>query len=484
MNNSFYIKKFKHILRSPLYKAIESAFHEWRMELLNNSDEVRELIPLLDLTIEVIIPLLMAEFHIDQRIKAIEISQTKNWQDLQFNSCRLTIEKFFNKLYDVVPPDIKERIIEQLDCTPIVKSDLLHSIEDKNYVIFEKLIRDNNINFDLEQKIVSLFPSLSDIIKKVLEECEILFEEEGKSKTPEEVVSEAHDILLDLLESGARQNNAPEEDVENMKSAFSEVFESIGEALKKGLTGIKEVMCGCSLIILLFSTLENLQTWYLEGKLLKTERIYLQAFFQEKVHKIPLFAGIISMTTTEKFLTDSFSISEHIDENKLNTLICESAKNILPQRTANRMIEHQPTNQLPNKETSICPFKLPSELTERDTPYDAKKIFEKAIKKGFFTWNGNTLEPHLKRVLLDYFCGKLFQGDKVGAGYIKNKDNNKGKQHDEVWLMGPVSKGLPCKDLNILFGKNDDIGKARRNRIDCVAPRGYKKIDNLFKEEE
>ena len=98
------------------------------------------------------------------------------------------------------------------------------------------------------------------------------------------------------------------------------------------------------------------------------------------------------------------------------------------------------------------------ELLEKGKPY-----FDNAINEGYLVANGFNYQWKKSKVLLAYFCGKIYCGD-----YIKNN----------TWKAGQEGF-FPDKQLSMLF-KCPDLGASRRKKLMDNAPIGYKLIERLF----
>ena len=98
------------------------------------------------------------------------------------------------------------------------------------------------------------------------------------------------------------------------------------------------------------------------------------------------------------------------------------------------------------------------ELLEKGKPY-----FDNAINEGYLVANGLNYQWKKSKVLLAYFCGKIYCGD-----YIKN----------DIWKAGQEGF-FPDKQLSMLFN-SPDLGASRRKKLMDNAPIGYKFIDRLF----
>lgn len=130
--------------------------------------------------------------------------------------------------------------------------------------------------------------------------------------------------------------------------------------------------------------------------------------------------------------------------------------------------------QLPiekKKENILLP-----DLPDKLNTDDAKKMFEKAVKAGLmqplkdkdgYQWNKSN-------VLLAYFCGKIFCGDR-----LKQDDVTK------EWIVKRGGTFFPETALNSFFlnEKRQNIKNLGQSRLQMQRPpEGYKDIDNLFDE--
>lgn len=97
----------------------------------------------------------------------------------------------------------------------------------------------------------------------------------------------------------------------------------------------------------------------------------------------------------------------------------------------------------------------------------AKPYIDKAIERGYMVEGAAGYEWKLSKVLLAYFCAKIFCGDFVKV--------NRG---DETWKT-EGDRVFPDKFLSKLFN-SPNLGVSRRKQLLGAAPRGYKTIDALF----
>ena len=108
---------------------------------------------------------------------------------------------------------------------------------------------------------------------------------------------------------------------------------------------------------------------------------------------------------------------------------------------------------------------LPSRL---DTEV-ARRIFAKAIEKGYIVADGDHYEWTLNKVLLAYMCGRIYCEDYP----------EKTKYDDKVfWMPGRVEL-FPGTELDKLFNMKD-LTQSRHSRKNKAAPVGSEKIDKLF----
>lgn len=109
----------------------------------------------------------------------------------------------------------------------------------------------------------------------------------------------------------------------------------------------------------------------------------------------------------------------------------------------------------------VLPGRLNTEL--------ARKVFVKAIERGYikevnshYKWNGS-------KALLAYMCGRIYCGD------IPVYDKMDQKPY---WKFGKFDF-FPDSELNVLFDVSD-IGQSRQNRKDLKVPIKFQEIDKLF----
>ena len=98
------------------------------------------------------------------------------------------------------------------------------------------------------------------------------------------------------------------------------------------------------------------------------------------------------------------------------------------------------------------------EILDKGKPY-----FENAINEGFLVINGSNYQWKKSKVLLAYFCGKIYCGDSIKNG---------------TWIAGNEDF-FPDKQLSSLFD-SPQLGASRRKKLMDNAPIGYKMIDRLF----
>ena len=94
--------------------------------------------------------------------------------------------------------------------------------------------------------------------------------------------------------------------------------------------------------------------------------------------------------------------------------------------------------------------------------------FEEAIDEGLMIKTPTGFEWKLSKVLLAYFCGKIYCGD-----YVAKKSSC-----DAIWKTEAIGF-FPDKILSRLFN-SPHLGASRRKQLLGTAPTGYKKIDDLF----
>lgn len=98
-------------------------------------------------------------------------------------------------------------------------------------------------------------------------------------------------------------------------------------------------------------------------------------------------------------------------------------------------------------------------------------FFEAAIAKDLIIENGEHLSWTKSKVLLAYFCGRIYCGDHAQVDTSSNYAE---------WKTGGCH--MPEKELQVLFNEKN-FCQQRRNRINGrSAPRGYDMIDTLYNE--
>ncbi|MBC5614543.1 hypothetical protein H8S58_16505 [Bacteroides sp. NSJ-2] len=109
----------------------------------------------------------------------------------------------------------------------------------------------------------------------------------------------------------------------------------------------------------------------------------------------------------------------------------------------------------------VLPERLDTEL--------ARRIFAKALERGYikeinshYKWNGS-------KALLAYMCGRIYCGDTS----VYDRTDQK-----PYWKFGK-SDFFPDSELNVLFDISD-IGQSRQNRKDMKVPTKSQEIDKLF----
>lgn len=106
---------------------------------------------------------------------------------------------------------------------------------------------------------------------------------------------------------------------------------------------------------------------------------------------------------------------------------------------------------------------IEQEIISKGMPF-----FEEAIEEGLMIKTPTGFEWKLSKVLLSYFCGRIYCGDFV-------KKNTFG---DAQWKT-EANGNFPDKILSKLFD-SPNLGASRRKQLLGTAPTGYKKIDVLF----
>lgn len=103
-----------------------------------------------------------------------------------------------------------------------------------------------------------------------------------------------------------------------------------------------------------------------------------------------------------------------------------------------------------------------------DTPL-AKKMFAKAIERGFMTESGRHYQWNQKesKALLAYMCGRIYCGDMP-------------EHHDDydIWKIGRV-KSFPDTALNELF-QEKELARSRSTRINHTTPYNSTVIDEMI----
>lgn len=107
---------------------------------------------------------------------------------------------------------------------------------------------------------------------------------------------------------------------------------------------------------------------------------------------------------------------------------------------------------------------LPPEL---DTD-KARMVFQNALDAGYMEKQGNGYKWNKSKALLAYMCGRLIFGDEIN-GELEYKRHDKGKLFPDSAV---------CK----LFNLDTRLSNSRLQMEN--APRGYKKIDELFTNQE
>ena len=119
------------------------------------------------------------------------------------------------------------------------------------------------------------------------------------------------------------------------------------------------------------------------------------------------------------------------------------------------------------KETKL-PIILSAKLTDEN-----KAAFEKAVEEGYIInkegeEGEGKLTWQLSKILLAYFCGRLFAADYLR--YSKSQKKN-------LWMKGEGK--FPAKPLGDIFGI-DDLKQLRQKRFLKPAPDDYELIEELF----
>lgn len=96
-------------------------------------------------------------------------------------------------------------------------------------------------------------------------------------------------------------------------------------------------------------------------------------------------------------------------------------------------------------------------------------LFDKAVEAGLMAKTEQGYEWKMEQSLLEYFCGRVFCGDKPSA------DNRRGTT---AWEKTTQDE-LPSKLLNQLFGTTT-IGQYRNKRQGLQVPVKHELVDELF----
>lgn len=99
----------------------------------------------------------------------------------------------------------------------------------------------------------------------------------------------------------------------------------------------------------------------------------------------------------------------------------------------------------------------------------AKRVFAKAIEKGYIIVEGNHYKWTMNKVLLAYMCGRIYCEDYPEKTIYDEK---------MFWMPGRIDL-FPGTELDKLFNTTD-ITQSRHTRKNKAAPTGYEKIDKLF----
>ncbi len=99
-----------------------------------------------------------------------------------------------------------------------------------------------------------------------------------------------------------------------------------------------------------------------------------------------------------------------------------------------------------------------------------RHIFEIAIAEGLLKRNGQKFEWLASKVLLDYFCGRIFCKDQPVEGVGRRP----------TWCFTQEVIIMPSKELNFLFDR-DDIGVARQKMHGGeLVPKNYEQVEKVL----
>lgn len=158
---------------------------------------------------------------------------------------------------------------------------------------------------------------------------------------------------------------------------------------------------------------------------------------------------------------DNFNVASGANVN----IISDSHVTII--RDEKPLITHQENIPKIQSGDFIEPVEIVDEK-EQEVVTKGIPFFEEAIGEGFMIKTPTGFEWKLSKVLLAYFCGRIYCGD-----FVK-----KDLRGDALWKT-EADGSFPDKILSKLFN-SPNLGTSRRKQLLGTAPTGYKKIDILF----
>lgn len=145
---------------------------------------------------------------------------------------------------------------------------------------------------------------------------------------------------------------------------------------------------------------------------------------------------------------------KYIASSRLNAII----------RWMDNLIKEDSSEEIHNKDLADTSFNTLRNIKLIGLPY-----FEVAKKEGFIIEDGDYLKWTKSKILLAYFCGRIYCGDYV--------QESKKYRDIAIWISG--GKHFPKTALEKLFNVTN-LAQQRRNRLSKSVPQGAQVIDRII----
>lgn len=277
---------------------------------IKSSDDIecRKSLPLFDFAIEFLFPLRRLICLISTRIlQEVAFLQSLNGDSFTYNYDLLTIGDLYERLTTFLFPKVAEYIIDQLDCSPYVKSELKDSLRNKDHNQFKSIIHEYDVDYTLASNWCSHITYIYNLLKNISNEIPDMNDSDMLYDTS---IQDIYDIknanIKGWLEITNYLNKEEAENLIGWANRFNNAivkFEQEGDHLKVfSLSCVSDFLNYISYFCILAE----------KGLLLSEEIKNIKEFTRKKKERDPIVEVFFSLFTIGNILEDDFTILDGI----------------------------------------------------------------------------------------------------------------------------------------------------------------------------